>query len=117
MASMRERTMGLILLVVLVLGNWRSSCGIGGANAQLSPSECNQERRLIENSCRPVAFGAQPSAGCCQLVRAAHVECVCPYVTPKLAALVGAQRMIKLVRGCGRPVPPNFRCGSITTPP
>lgn len=108
--TMRERM--AVILVVLVLG----SCVCGIANGQ-SPNECNQEKNRIENSCRSVAFGHQPSAACCQLIRVARVQCVCPYVTPKLTALIGAQRLIRLVQGCGRPVPRNFKCGSKLTMP
>ncbi|PON71089.1 Bifunctional inhibitor/plant lipid transfer protein/seed storage helical domain containing protein [Parasponia andersonii] len=80
--------------------------------ADLSPSECKQERNQLVNECRPVIFGRNPSANCCQRVRVTHVECVCPYVTPKLANLVNVERSIRQIQGCGRTVPHNFKCGS-----
>ncbi|KAL3834705.1 hypothetical protein ACJIZ3_009441 [Penstemon smallii] len=83
-----------------------------------TPSECAQEKNQLKHTCRAVIFGQNPSAPCCQLVRAAHAECVCPFLTPKLAvALRGAQRIIRMVGGCGREVPRSFKCGSVTTPP
>ncbi|KAI3458384.1 hypothetical protein Pfo_015047 [Paulownia fortunei] len=85
-----------------------------------TPSQCNEEKNQIEDTCRTAAviFGQNPTAACCQLVRAAHVECVCPFVTTKLiAALGGVQRTIRLIQYCGRAVPRNFKCGSLTTPP
>ncbi|KAL7103572.1 hypothetical protein ACP275_08G187900 [Erythranthe tilingii] len=82
-----------------------------------TPSECNDEKNKLENGCRAVIFGRDPTEACCQQVRAAHLSCVCPLVTPALvAAIGGAQRVIRLVRGCGRTVPRNFKCGSLTSP-
>ena len=82
------------------------------AKAELSPSQCKQERNQLVNQCRPVIFGRNPSANCCQRVRVTHVECVCPYITPKFANLINVQRTIKLIQGCGKTVPHNFKCGS-----
>ncbi|CAI9768255.1 unnamed protein product [Fraxinus pennsylvanica] len=68
----------------------------------------------------PVIFGRNPSSACCQNVRDAHIECVCPYLGPKAAATIkgiGASSVVKLIEGCGMPIPRNYRCGSITTPP
>ncbi|KAA8539738.1 hypothetical protein F0562_026430 [Nyssa sinensis] len=89
---------------------------VPSVNGDTSPSQCKEERRLLVNTCRPVIFGRNPSADCCQRVRVTHVECVCPYVTPKLASLIGVERTIKQIQGCGRTVPHKFKCGSITTP-
>ncbi|KAL6977597.1 hypothetical protein U1Q18_026389 [Sarracenia purpurea var. burkii] len=107
----------LFLLVVVVaaavvVGVWEVPV-VNGA----SPSECKEERRLLKNECMPVIFGQEPSGACCQRVRVTQVECVCPYVTPKLAALIGVERTIKKIESCGRTVPHNFKCGSVTTPP
>ncbi|XP_062092263.1 uncharacterized protein LOC133798091 [Humulus lupulus] len=86
------------------------------AKAETSPSQCKQERNQLVSACKPVIFGQNPSVNCCARVRETHVECVCPYVTPKLANLINVQRSIKQIQGCGRTVPRNFKCGSVTTP-
>ncbi|TYI52381.1 hypothetical protein E1A91_D12G244100v1 [Gossypium mustelinum] len=57
-----------------------------------------------------------PFDGLCQRVRVTHLECVCPVITPKLAALIDVNRAIRLIQGCGRSVPRHYKCGSITTP-
>ncbi|PSS32458.1 Nuclear transition protein like [Actinidia chinensis var. chinensis] len=101
----------VVLLVVVVSG------GLASVQSQTSPSQCKEEKRLLVNECRGVIFGQNPSASCCQRVRVTHVECVCPSVTPKLAAIIGVERTIKQIQGCGRTVPRNFKCGSVTTPP
>ncbi|XP_047963799.1 uncharacterized protein LOC125208258 [Salvia hispanica] len=92
---------------------------VASAAAQgLSPSQCSNQKNNLKYTCRNVVVGGKPSEGCCQLVRAANTECLCQFVTPKLvAALGGAARAIGLVRGCGRTIPRNFKCGSLTTPP
>ncbi|KAL2558338.1 uncharacterized protein Fot_03077 [Forsythia ovata] len=86
----------------------------------VTPSECKIEKNNLVNNCRPVIYGRNPSPGCCQNVRDFHFECVCPYVSPKVASVIrgiGVPRVVKLIEGCGRPVPRNYKCGSITTPP
>ncbi|CAA3021415.1 Hypothetical predicted protein [Olea europaea subsp. europaea] len=86
----------------------------------ITPSECKDEKNTLLNNCRPIIFGSNPSAACCQNVRDAHIECVCPYVNPKVAATIrtiGISRFVKLIEGCGRSVPHNYKCGSITFPP
>ncbi|KAL6272892.1 hypothetical protein ACE6H2_023584 [Prunus campanulata] len=91
------------------------------AEGDTTPSQCKQEKDLLVSACKSAVInniiGRSPSAYCCQLVRVTHVECVCPYVTPKLANLIPLRRTIKQIEGCGRSVPRNFKCGSITTPP
>ncbi|GKV45512.1 hypothetical protein SLE2022_021830 [Rubroshorea leprosula] len=107
------RSWGGILALMLVLMGVFQPLVVKG---DLNPSECKEERRLLVNACRPVIFGRSPSPDCCQRVRVMHVECVCPVVTPKLAALIGVERTIKQIEACGRTVPHHFKCGSITTP-
>ncbi|PON92471.1 Bifunctional inhibitor/plant lipid transfer protein/seed storage helical domain containing protein [Trema orientale] len=83
------------------------------AKADTSPEQCREERNKLVNDCRPVVLqGQNPSADCCQQVRVIHVECICPFVTPKFANLINAARTVKQIRGCGRNLPHNFKCGS-----
>ncbi|KAF8008804.1 hypothetical protein BT93_K2449 [Corymbia citriodora subsp. variegata] len=60
------------------------------------------------------------SPACWQRMRVTHfVECVCP-ISPKLASLVrayGVKRIVGEIRRCGGTIPRNYKCGSITTPP
>ncbi|KAJ6704029.1 hypothetical protein OIU85_029908 [Salix viminalis] len=107
-----KRWSSFILLVLAVLGIW----GGNRADAILSAAQCKVERRVGLNACKPVIYGKNPSPACCERVRVSHVECVCPVVTPKLAALVDLNRAIRLIEGCGRRVPRHYKCGSITTP-
>ncbi|XP_024961445.1 uncharacterized protein LOC112501908 [Cynara cardunculus var. scolymus] len=79
-------------------------------------SECKKERRLAVNGCKSVLYGRPPSSYCCQRVRVTHFKCVCPIITPKLAALVDVNRLAKLIQGCGRRLPHHFKCGSLTLP-
>ncbi|KAB5564159.1 hypothetical protein DKX38_004213 [Salix brachista] len=107
-----KRWSSFILLVLVVLGIW----GVNRADAALSAAQCKVERRVGLNACKPVIYGKNPSPACCERVRVSHIECVCPDVTPKLAALVDLNRAIRLIEGCGRRVPRHYKCGSITTP-
>ncbi|CAH1453848.1 uncharacterized protein LOC111911393 [Lactuca sativa] len=84
--------------------------------AAQTAAECKEERRLAVNACRNVLTGSLPSSACCQRARVSHAACICPAITPKVAALVDINRFVKLVEGCGRRVPRHYKCGSITTP-
>ncbi|XP_071730848.1 uncharacterized protein [Rutidosis leptorrhynchoides] len=86
------------------------------AHAAPTAAQCKEERRLAVNACKTVLYGRRPSSYCCQRARVSHVECICPAITPKLAALVDVNHFVKLIEGCGRRVPRHFKCGSITTP-
>ena len=102
----------VVVVAALVVCGWGN---VQMASADTSPSQCKEERNLLVNACRPVIYGRSPSADCCQRVRVSHVECVCPYVTPKTAAIIGVigvDNVVKKIEGCGRTVPRKFKCGS-----
>lgn len=98
----------MVVMSLIVLGGWEVKTG----SAEMSAAQCKEERRIGINACKPVIYGKNPSAECCLRVRVSHVECVCPVVTPKLAALINLNRAIRLIQGCGRRVPTHFKCGS-----
>ncbi|XP_050228620.1 uncharacterized protein LOC126677858 [Mercurialis annua] len=85
-------------------------------SAAPSAAQCQEERTLGLNACKPVVYGRSPSAECCHRIRVSHVECVCPSITPKIAVLIDVNRAVRVVEGCGRRVPRHYKCGSITTP-
>ncbi|XP_060178439.1 uncharacterized protein LOC132608716 [Lycium barbarum] len=103
----------MLVVVTLVINSFE----VKMASAELSAAACKEEKRIGINACKPVLYGNIPSPKCCERVRVTHIECVCRVITPKLAALVDINRAIRLVEGCGRRVPRNYKCGSITTPP
>ncbi|KAA8522140.1 hypothetical protein F0562_012825 [Nyssa sinensis] len=113
MGGMMGRSWAIIVLLVLtVVGKWE----VKMASAALSAAQCKEERRIGINACKPVVYGKLPTPECCERVRVSHIECVCPVITPKLAALIDLNRAIRLIEGCGRRVPRHYKCGSITTP-
>ena len=99
----------MVVLVVLLLGMWEVKTG----SAAMSAAECKEERRLGIKVCTPVVYGNDPTPACCERVRVTHVECVCPMITPKLAPLIDVDRLVRLIKGCGRKVPRHFKCGGI----
>ena len=107
--SMRAVLMLVVAALVCIWGN------IHIARANMSPTECKVETKLAGNACLAVLYGKSPSADCCQRVRVTHVECVCPYISPKVASIIrayGLNKLIKKIEGCGRAVPHNLKCGS-----
>ncbi|XP_057477488.1 uncharacterized protein LOC130765261 [Actinidia eriantha] len=102
----------LALLVVVVVVGWEARMAI----AAQTPAQCKEERRVGINACKQVVYGKLPTPECCERIRASHFECMCPVITPKLAALIDVNRFVRLIQGCGKKVPRHFKCGSITTP-
>ncbi|KAL5709522.1 hypothetical protein ACHQM5_020202 [Ranunculus cassubicifolius] len=98
-----------ILLVGMFIAGM---CEMRMVGALLNAVQCKEERRIGLEACKSVIYGKLPSPQCCERVRVSHVECVCPVITPKLAALVDVNRAIKLIQGCGRRVPRHYKCGS-----
>lgn len=97
-----------MIMVLLVL-----FLGVGRNEAAPSAAECKLERRLGINACKPVLYGNSPSPDCCYRIRVTDIECVCPVITPQLAALVGdVNRAIRIIESCGRSVPSHVKCGS-----
>ncbi|XP_047337418.1 uncharacterized protein LOC124941177 [Impatiens glandulifera] len=115
MAKFRPWSWAVVgLLAVVVLTGWNVKMGDA---AGVSAAQCEEEKRLGINACKPILFGTPPTAECCQRIRVSHVECVCPLITPKIAPLVDVKRFVRIIQGCGRKVPRNYKCGSITSPP
>ncbi|KAH6790881.1 hypothetical protein C2S51_005887 [Perilla frutescens var. frutescens] len=109
MIPIRQSAWHILALVLVV--------NVAGTRAQqLSPSQCQEERRLATNMCRPMVFGQAASPACCQRVRISHFECVCPMFTPKLISILDINKVIKLFQHCGRRVPRRFKCGSLNFP-
>lgn len=105
-----SRVACVLMLMMVMDGRVKRVSGEG-----LSPSQCNEERRLGLNACKPIVYGQPPSPACCQRIRVQHFECICPSITPKLASLVDINKAILLLKTCGRRVPRHFKCGSKIT--
>ncbi|OMO52260.1 hypothetical protein COLO4_37302 [Corchorus olitorius] len=113
MASSLVVTVTLVVVVVILLGIFDVPLMGRGDDQMVSPSQCKEEKNLLVNACKAIILGSSPSPECCERVRVSHVECVCPLVTPQVAALIGVERTIKQIEACGRTVPHNFKCGSM----
>ncbi|XP_059629690.1 uncharacterized protein LOC132272587 [Cornus florida] len=87
-----------------------------GSVGVLTEAQCREEMNILANACKPLLTGNPATPFCCERVRVTHVECVCPFITPKLAALIDVNYAIKVIQGCGRQVPSHYKCGNITTP-
>ncbi|XP_059288651.1 uncharacterized protein LOC132042032 [Lycium ferocissimum] len=111
-SSNMSKMIAVWTMVLVILCGWQIKMG----NAGPSEAVCRQEKSIGKKACLSVLFG-NPSEGCCERVRVTQTECFCPILTPKLVAILGgANRLIRLIQSCGRTVPPNFKCGSVTTP-
>ncbi|XP_017233990.1 uncharacterized protein LOC108208029 [Daucus carota subsp. sativus] len=101
----------MVVVSLILLGSWEVKTV---SAKKSSASECREELRLAVSACKSAVMdGKKPSAACCKRVKVSHVECICPAITPKVAALIDVNRAIAMVKSCGRKVPRHFKCGSI----
>ncbi|KAL3499746.1 hypothetical protein ACH5RR_038839 [Cinchona calisaya] len=82
----------------------------------VSDADCRKERRIGMKACKLVTYGYFPSPECCEIIRNTHPECVCPYITPEVAAQINVERAIKLADSCGKKISRPFKCGSLIIP-
>lgn len=78
-------------------------------------SYCQAQRRVTRNACAMLAFFQPPSDECCLRIRMIPMRCVCPLITPQIAARVTPRKLnygIGVIRQCGRPVASGTKCGS-----
>ncbi|KAK9167771.1 hypothetical protein Scep_002962 [Stephania cephalantha] len=111
MSSAMIHHVTLVMLLVFALP-------IQTVQGGLSHAECKLLVNILVSACSEVINRKPPSAYCCQRIRVTPEECVCPRITPQLAVLIAPNLnyAVKVVQGCGRPVPRHHKCGSITTP-
>lgn len=101
----------MVVLSLIVVGNWEMKTV---SAEKTSSSECKKELKQGADACTSAVMnGSKPSAACCDRVRASRVECICPAITPKVAAMIDVNNAIRLVKSCGVKVPRHFKCGSI----
>lgn len=108
-----EKMKGVMVAVMMVV--MMVAVVAMGDEATPSAAECKEEKRLAIHACMPVVYWKDPSPACCERIRVTHVNCVCPVVTPKLAALVDVNRAVQVIQSCGRKVPRHYKCGSTST--
>ncbi|KAF6152213.1 hypothetical protein GIB67_039401 [Kingdonia uniflora] len=108
MERSRGSCLKCVLMVVLMV--------MGGFSRAVVGDYCKDERRTLVTACNSVVSGKAPTNLCCYRLRVTPLSCVCPVITPALAALIDVNKAVKIIQGCGRTVPRHFKCGSITTP-
>ncbi|XP_008234176.1 PREDICTED: uncharacterized protein LOC103333161 [Prunus mume] len=89
-------SLSMVVCLFLVVGVW--VVVVPPAKGDTTPSQCKEEKDLLMGACKnAIIIGGSPSAYCCQRVRVTHFECVCPYVTPKVATSIPIGRTIKQI--------------------
>ncbi|XP_024522886.1 male-cone protein 1 [Selaginella moellendorffii] len=74
--------------------------------------DCNGLVTTVISQCSgSYGNGSPPSAGCCRAARAVSNGCLCPKVTPQIAAAVNKQRIQAMASACNRPLPRT--CGAL----
>lgn len=102
--KVKRRPSCILMMIVVMISMSRAE--------EVSPSQCQEELQQGINGCIGVVMGQQPSPACCAFVRVTHLECVCPKVTPAIAAMINPKQIRKIAEGCGRKLPSHLKCGS-----
>lgn len=106
MASLVTRLVLAMVVIAgtLMFGNVRVSAQCGGSIPQLV-AQCSQ---FVKKEGPKIP----PSPGCCSVVKAADVPCVCTLVTPAIEKLISMEKVVYVARTCGVTVKPGTKCGS-----
>lgn len=106
MASLVTRLVLAMVVIAgtLMFGNVQVSAQCGGSIPQLV-AQCSQ---FVKKEGPKIP----PSPGCCSVVKAADVPCVCTLVTPAIEKLISMEKVVYVARTCGVTVKPGTKCGS-----
>lgn len=106
MASVVTRSVLAIVVIVgtLMFGNVPVSAQCGGSIPQLV-AQCSQ---FVKKDGPKIP----PSPGCCSVMKAADIPCVCGLVTPDIEKLISMEKVVYVARTCGVTVNPGTKCGS-----
>ncbi|KAL6629022.1 hypothetical protein ACP70R_028787 [Stipagrostis hirtigluma subsp. patula] len=85
---------------------------------------CENEKVLLFEVCKksltkyPSKF-VHPSQECFQTVLATDMPCVCRILTPQDEETINVERLVRVARDCGRPLPVGTHCGTyvVSAPP
>lgn len=79
-------------------------------------ADCNNDVNLLREKCLQYvsASGPEvpPDASCCSAVQKADIPCVCTFITPVVAKIISADKLIYVAKQCDRPLKPGTKCGS-----
>ncbi|KAM7462331.1 hypothetical protein LguiA_030452 [Lonicera macranthoides] len=114
MKGQRTSVVLFIALITIIVGIDSNNNKNGGGSrifvGALTEAQCRAERDDLVQDCKSVVARMPPSPLCCQRIRGAHVECVCPVITPKLAPFIDIDYAVRVIQGCGRIVPRHYKC-------
>ncbi|KAF8702251.1 hypothetical protein HU200_033017 [Digitaria exilis] len=107
---MATRVMMQLLILVLV-------STIFSTYQVLGERDCYAEKNLVKQFCiLTLAKGYNyfpPITTCRQVVYQSDTVCICRVLTREDEATINAAKLVRLVRECGKPVPPvGEKCGS-----
>ncbi|ERN16286.1 hypothetical protein AMTRI_Chr01g105050 [Amborella trichopoda] len=111
----KVKMVSLVVVSLLLVLNNAALC-MGANNGRESP-RCQRQVSGLVNSCKGVLSMKATSPTCCDWIRSVDLAtCICPKVTPQIASIVQVKQVVRVLKGCGRRTPRNFRCGSIVIP-
>ncbi|KAL2536890.1 Bifunctional inhibitor/lipid-transfer protein/seed storage 2S albumin superfamily protein [Forsythia ovata] len=54
----------------------------------------------------------KPSQGCCNVVKAVDLPCVCQHITKDVEQIISMEKASYVAAVCGKPLPRGTKCGS-----
>lgn len=79
--------------------------------------DCYEDKEAVKSRCKKsiniVGNFVEPTAKCCEKVRASNMACICRKITAKEQLLVlSVVKLVQVARKCGNPVAAGSKCGS-----
>lgn len=108
----KNRMLGLVLAFAIA-GSLQS-----GADAK--KGGCKQDYDALVKQCSAYVQKSgppvPPSARCCSVIQHADIPCICEdYITPKVEKLISMEKVVYVMKQCGRPFKHGSKCGSRIT--
>jgi Probable lipid transfer len=104
MAKSNTTSLLLVLLIASMLAVNRAA-------------DCANDVNLLRERCLQFVSASgpkvAPDSNCCAAVQKADIPCVCTYITPEVAKIISAEKLIYVSEVCGRPLKSGSKCGSM----
>lgn len=96
------------MAIILATGNLASN--------QVLAQQCEGDIQGLMRECAKFVQRSgpktPPSRGCCDVLKHVDIACACRHVTKDVEQIISMEKVIYVLKGCGRPMHTGARCGS-----
>ncbi|KAF9595176.1 hypothetical protein IFM89_037605 [Coptis chinensis] len=90
------------------------------SNNQVLAQQCEGDIQGLARECAQFVQRSgkltRPSPGCCNILKNVDIPCACKHVTRDVEQIISMEKVIYVVKCCGRPMRRGTKCGSYRVP-